>query len=170
MAGEVPLDAPWKAPRAREWDGQTFETWKLANMPHRGGRGCCSPRREAVFAAEPRDVSLLHVLFYIHSAGGVDELVGTAGGAQESRFVGGSQLVSPPRREGARIAGGAERPGAADRPARPARGGGLADGVHVTARYVRGHGAAGAGRPDRLSTRRFPGGATSSRSGCRWAR
>ncbi|HEX2085171.1 MAG TPA: FAD-dependent oxidoreductase, partial [Solirubrobacteraceae bacterium] len=40
------------------------------------------------------DVSLLHVLFYVHSAGSWDDLIGTEGGAQEARFVGGSQLLS----------------------------------------------------------------------------
>ena len=94
MAGEVPLAAPWKAPRAREWDGQTLETWKLANMTTEEGRLLLDLGVEAVFAGEPRDVSLLHVLFYIHSAGSFDNLINTAGGAQESRFVGGSQLVS----------------------------------------------------------------------------
>ncbi len=94
MAGEVPLAAPWKAPRAREWDGQTLETWKLANMTTEEGRVLLDLGVEAVFAGEPRDVSLLHVLFYIHSAGSFDNLINTAGGAQESRFVGGSQLVS----------------------------------------------------------------------------
>jgi monoamine oxidase len=48
----------------------------------------------SVFGTEPEDVSLLHVLFYVHSAGGFDSLVDTAGGAQDSRFVGGSQLVA----------------------------------------------------------------------------
>jgi monoamine oxidase len=94
MAEEVPLDAPWKAPKAREWDGQTLETWKLANMTTDEGRLLLDLGIEAVFAGEPRDVSLLHVLFYIHSAGSFDNLINTAGGAQETRFVGGSQLVS----------------------------------------------------------------------------
>jgi monoamine oxidase len=49
---------------------------------------------EAVFAAQPEDLSLLHVLFYIHSAGGFDRLVDTEGGAQQDRLVGGSQLVA----------------------------------------------------------------------------
>ncbi len=94
MAGEVPLDAPWKAPKAREWDSQTLETWKLTNMKTDEGKLLLDLGVEAVFAGEPRDVSLLHVLFYIHSAGSFDNLINTAGGAQETRFVGGSQLVS----------------------------------------------------------------------------
>jgi monoamine oxidase len=94
MALEVPLGAPWTAAKAREWDGQTLETWKLANMTTDEGRTLLDLGIEAVFAGEPRDVSLLHVLFYIHSAGSFENLINVEGGAQESRFVGGSQLVS----------------------------------------------------------------------------
>ncbi len=48
---------------------------------------------EAVFACEPGDVSLLHVLFYAHSAGSFQMAIDTGGGAQQDRFVGGSQLL-----------------------------------------------------------------------------
>jgi monoamine oxidase len=48
---------------------------------------------EAVWAAQPEDMSLLHVLFYIHSAGSLNMLFETEGGAQQDRFLGGSQLV-----------------------------------------------------------------------------
>lgn len=94
MAATVPTDAPWSAPNAAEWDGQTMETWKLANVQHSGARFLIDLGIEAVWACEPRDVSLLHVLFYIASAGSFEALINTAGGAQESRFVGGSQQVS----------------------------------------------------------------------------
>jgi monoamine oxidase len=100
MANSVPREAPWDAAQAAEWDGQTFETWKLANTHTDSGRFLLDLGIEAVWAAEPRDVSLLHVLFYIASAGNestpgtFERLINTAGGAQESRFVGGSQLVS----------------------------------------------------------------------------
>lgn len=100
MAKTVPLEAPWTAPSAADWDGQTFETFKRAQGLTRGGNSLLDLGIEAVFACEPRDVSLLHVLFYTHSAGNetmpgtFDRLITTGGGAQDSRFVGGSQLVS----------------------------------------------------------------------------
>jgi len=100
MAREIPLDAPWTAPRAAEYDGQTFETWKLDNTTTEEGRALLDLGIQAVWACEPRDISLLHVLFYIHAAGDernpgtFDRLINVAGGAQESRFVGGSQLLS----------------------------------------------------------------------------
>jgi monoamine oxidase len=49
---------------------------------------------EAVWAAQPEDLSLLHVLFYIHSAGSLELLFETEGGAQQERFRGGSQLIA----------------------------------------------------------------------------
>ncbi|HEX8086263.1 MAG TPA: FAD-dependent oxidoreductase [Solirubrobacteraceae bacterium] len=100
MAAEVPRDRPWAAPRAREWDSQTFETWKQANTTNDSGRFLLDLAIEAVWAAEPRDVSLLHVLMYIACAGNestpgtINRLINTAGGAQERRFAGGSQLIS----------------------------------------------------------------------------
>src|SRR4029077_7532254 len=39
------------------------------------------------------ETSFLHWLFYVRSAGGILPLITTGGGAQDSRFVGGSQLV-----------------------------------------------------------------------------
>ncbi|MEJ7893329.1 MAG: FAD-dependent oxidoreductase [Solirubrobacteraceae bacterium] len=115
MAAEVPRDAPWTAARAGEYDGQTFETWKRANVQSEGGRFLLDLGVEAVFAAEPRDLSLLHLLFYVNSAGNestpgtFDRLIATAGGAQESRFTGGSQLIARglARRLGKRVITGA---------------------------------------------------------------
>ena len=46
-----------------------------------------------MWAAEPEDLSLLHLLFYVHSAGSLEMLFDAEGGAQQDRFVGGSQLV-----------------------------------------------------------------------------
>lgn len=100
MAATVPVDAPWTAGRAAEWDGQTFETWLQQNTTTPGGRFLLELGFASVFSAEPRDVSLLFSLFYMAAAGDeqhvgtFDRLINTAGGAQESRFVGGSQRIS----------------------------------------------------------------------------
>ena len=70
-------------PHAAEWDSQTFETWKLANVQTQEARDLVDLAFSSVFAAEPRDVSLLFTLFYIATAGGFDNLINAAGGAQE---------------------------------------------------------------------------------------
>jgi monoamine oxidase len=94
MARRVPLDAPWEAPRARRLDGQTLASWLRRNVRTKGGRSLLELGIEAVWAAQPEEMSLLHVLFYIHSAGSLERLFDTEGGAQQDRFVGGSQRVA----------------------------------------------------------------------------
>ncbi|HUY76664.1 MAG TPA: FAD-dependent oxidoreductase, partial [Ktedonobacterales bacterium] len=94
LANAVPLDAPWQAPDAADWDAQTLETWLRANVASPGARALLTLGAQAIFSAEPRDLSLLHALFYIHSAGGLMDLLGVTGGAQERRFVGGAQQVA----------------------------------------------------------------------------
>jgi len=94
MASRVPLEAPWEAPKARLWDSQTFATWIRRNLRTAGGRTLFELITEAVWAAEPADVSLLHVLFYSRSGSGFGSLIGTEGGAQQDRFHGGSQRIA----------------------------------------------------------------------------
>ena len=90
----MPTDEPWTAVRAEQWDGQTFGTWARRNTISRGARALLALGAEAVFAAEPGDLSLLHVLYYTHSAGSFQSLIATTGGAQQDRFVGGSALIA----------------------------------------------------------------------------
>jgi monoamine oxidase len=94
MAKRVPLEAPWQAPKARLWDGQTFATWVRRNTRTAGARSLFELVTEAVWAAEPADVSLLHVLFYTRSGSGFNSLIGTDGGAQQDRFEDGSQRLA----------------------------------------------------------------------------
>ncbi len=94
MANEVPLDAPWEAAKAEEWDTHTVATWMETNVSSPEVRKLLGLAIQSVFSAEPRDISLLHVLFYIHSAGSLKQLISVTGGAQESRFHGGAQRIS----------------------------------------------------------------------------
>ncbi|NUP41454.1 MAG: FAD-dependent oxidoreductase [Streptomyces sp.] len=99
MAKQIPLDAPWTAPKADEWDKQTFESWLNANAIVPSAKFLLDVACTSIFSAQPRELSLLFVLFYIAAAGNesntgtLERLTDTAGGAQESRFVGGSQQV-----------------------------------------------------------------------------
>lgn len=94
MARAVPLDAPWTAARAQRWDGETFGSWLRRNVRTAGARAFCTLVCEAVWAVSPADVSLLHFLFYVHSAGGLDRLVSTDDGAQKWRVRGGTQGIA----------------------------------------------------------------------------
>ena len=93
LAKRIDVEAPWCTPDARRLDSQTAWSWMRRNVYTPGGRELMQLGIEAVWAAEPADLSLLHVLFYIASAGKYELLLDTDGGAQQERFVGGSQLV-----------------------------------------------------------------------------
>jgi monoamine oxidase len=108
LARRVPQEAPWRAPGAGRLDTLTFASWARRNTRTRLARMAVSLFTEGVLACEPGEVSLLHVLFYLHSAGGFRQLTEVAGAAQQDRFVGGSQVVS--QRLAARL-GGAVRLG-----------------------------------------------------------
>jgi monoamine oxidase len=89
----VPLDSPWLAPDAGVLDGMSVDGWLC-------GQGFGSVTRLAfdritwsTLGALAKDVSLLYFLFYIHSAGGIDQRAGVSGAAQDSRIVGGPQQI-----------------------------------------------------------------------------
>jgi monoamine oxidase len=94
MAARVPREAPWTAPRAQQWDSQTAWSWMRRNMATSAGRSMMELAVKAVWAAMPADVSFLHLLFYISSAGTLELLLDTEGGAQQDRFVEGAQNLA----------------------------------------------------------------------------
>ncbi len=91
---EVPLDRPWAAPDAAALDGQTLATWLDTHLEAPAARSILDVAVKAIFGTEPAELSLLFTLFYCHAGGGLTNLVRTTGGAQERRFVGGSQQLA----------------------------------------------------------------------------
>jgi monoamine oxidase len=94
LARSVPLDEPWTARNADRLDAQTFATWVRRNTQTASARFFWQVYANAVFAAEPQDMSLLHALFYTHSGNGTNSLIGVANAAQQDRVVGGTQLIA----------------------------------------------------------------------------
>jgi monoamine oxidase len=99
MSTKVPVNAPWNAASADDWDQQTLESWVRANSANPQFRKLVSAATRPIFGAEPRELSLLFVLFYIaasgneQNAGTFERNFNTRGGAQMWRFIGGSQLL-----------------------------------------------------------------------------
>jgi monoamine oxidase len=90
LASEVPIDAPWSAPHAREWDNQTVADWLAKNTRDNETK----QNFEVNLATElgsPSQISLLYYLFFIRSGGGIKALDIDA---QERRFKGGPQSLS----------------------------------------------------------------------------
>jgi monoamine oxidase len=101
LAKTFPVATPWTAPNAARYDAETLESWVRANSLNDNGIiAILRPFTEALIGAEPGDLSFLHVLAYVAGAGDethpgtFERLFNVRGGAQQSRIVGGSQLIS----------------------------------------------------------------------------
>jgi monoamine oxidase len=100
MSTAVPVDAPWNAAQADEWDSQTLDTWLREHTASPQTRKVASGAFNALFGAEAREVSLLYALWYVACAGDeqnpgtFERLIDVQGGAQERRFVNGAQSLS----------------------------------------------------------------------------
>lgn len=84
---------PWAAGDARLLDGQTYASWLREHVPSAQARDALAYIALSVFSVEAHDLSLLHFLFYVSAAGGVDNLINTRGGAQDLRFAQGAQQL-----------------------------------------------------------------------------
>jgi monoamine oxidase len=99
MSTEVPVDAPWEAASAGEWDRQTLEAWIRENSTSERFRRLVPVATRPIFGAEPRELSLLFTLFYIAASGDernpgtFERNFNTRDGAQMFRFEGGSQIL-----------------------------------------------------------------------------
>ncbi len=99
-AAEIDVAAPWAHPRAREWDSMTLSQWIRGNAINGAGvENLIACWTQPGFGADPAELSFLFTLWYVACSG--DEThkgtfsrnSDTANGAQERRFVGGSQRV-----------------------------------------------------------------------------
>ncbi len=95
----VPVDAPWQAANAFELDQQTLETYLRENSTSERFREVARLACRPIFGAEPKELSLLFVLFYI-AASGDERNVGTfernfntRNGAQQWRVRGTSSKI-----------------------------------------------------------------------------
>ncbi|MFC6044443.1 flavin monoamine oxidase family protein [Nocardioides hankookensis] len=100
MASTIDVSAPWSHPSAAEWDAMSLGEFIRRNAVNADGIGnLIKSWTQPGFGADPDELSLLFTLWYVACSGN-ETNVGTfsrnsdtANGAQESRFVGGSQLV-----------------------------------------------------------------------------
>jgi monoamine oxidase len=100
-AAEIDVAAPWSHPRAREWDAMTLSQWVKANavVNPAGIEKLIACWTQPGFGADPDELSFLFTLWYVacsgdeNNKGTFSRNSDTANGAQERRFVGGSQRV-----------------------------------------------------------------------------
>ncbi|HEU4427407.1 MAG TPA: flavin monoamine oxidase family protein [Myxococcota bacterium] len=96
MARAVPLDAPWQAPRAAKWDAISAGAWlaRRTNVATDLARQLLSSVIRGLLTCEPSEVSLLHALYLMRSAGGLAKLIAVTGGYQELLVTGGAQSIA----------------------------------------------------------------------------
>ncbi|HEY2388850.1 MAG TPA: FAD-dependent oxidoreductase [Candidatus Binatia bacterium] len=93
LARQVPLEAPWDAPRAERWDARTVRAWIDRNTLPGVGRRLLTQVLHDIFTSDLSEVSLLHALYLIHSHQNLNHLTTIEGGAQQDRLVGGTGAV-----------------------------------------------------------------------------
>lgn len=91
MAKSVPLDEPWSAPRAGQWDDVTLRRWlDQHRIWSTVGNDLFEMAVRGLFAAEDmHDVSFLHLLYLVAAHGTIESLFSIEGGAQENLVEGG---------------------------------------------------------------------------------
>ncbi len=99
MAAQLDVAAPWSHPKAKLWDSMTLGDWLRKNTLNKDVIDLLQCWTEPGFGADVDELSFLFVLWYVACSGNethkgtFERNSDTANGAQDSRFVGGSQLV-----------------------------------------------------------------------------
>ncbi len=96
----VPAEAPWTAPRAREWDGMTLESWIVQNIRTEAAREFARLVPRGAWAAEARQVSYLWFLDALRSGTGLNYLMAVKGGGLDAKFKGGMHQIARRMAEG----------------------------------------------------------------------
>jgi len=95
MARSVSLDEPWKSKRARSWDSRSVGAWIDAQVPTSTAKQLLGAAVRGLLTAEPSEISLLHFLYLVRSAGGgLNALLAVEGGYQQDRLTGGAQSMA----------------------------------------------------------------------------
>ncbi|MFF7456304.1 flavin monoamine oxidase family protein [Kitasatospora sp. NPDC008115] len=93
LTAAVRPDAPWLTPDASRLDTLTAAEWAERSLTHPDARLFFPLFLGEMMAADPADVSVLHMAFYLRSGGGLRYLNAFEGGAQQDRVAGGAHLL-----------------------------------------------------------------------------
>lgn len=90
----VPADAPWTAPKAREWDAITLESWILSHLRTAGARAFARIVPHGAWAADAAQVSYLWFLDALRQCEGLGYLMAVEGGMLDAKFKGGMHQIA----------------------------------------------------------------------------
>ena len=95
MAKKVPLDAPWEAKRAAEWDSRSVAWWlERSGIRTDIARNLFEMAVRGLFTGDLSDVSFLHLLFLVRAHGSINTLFSIENGAQENMVEGGMGSIA----------------------------------------------------------------------------
>ncbi|CZT14955.1 related to monoamine oxidase [Ramularia collo-cygni] len=99
-ASAIDVNHPWSHPNASAWDSINFATWMEQQNLTTTLCALFDISIPAIFSLESTELSLFYALSYVAAAGNATlpgsflRLISVAGGAQESRIVGGTGLLA----------------------------------------------------------------------------
>lgn len=94
LSAQVPVESPWAAPRAQDWDRLTLDEWIRLETKNPVVRSMMEMVCRGLFSAEPYELSLLFFLFCLRSGNGLEELWGMKAGAQALHVPGGMHRLA----------------------------------------------------------------------------
>ncbi|MFI9359476.1 flavin monoamine oxidase family protein [Kitasatospora sp. NPDC053057] len=94
LSAAVDVQRPWETPDADRLDHLTAEQWAQQRLRHPDARTFFRLFVGETLAADPADLSALHLGFYLKAGGGLRYLNAFEGGAQQWRVEGGSHRIS----------------------------------------------------------------------------
>ncbi|MER7952111.1 flavin monoamine oxidase family protein [Streptomyces sp. NPDC096079] len=94
LVATIDVNAAWETPGADRLDALSFGEWLDRKKALPGTRALMTVISKVQWGCTPGDVSLLHALRYIRSAGGLDHMLDVEGGQQQDRFVETTQEIA----------------------------------------------------------------------------
>jgi len=95
MSKKVPVDAPWSAKRAAEWDARTVASYvEHSGIRTKIGRDLFEMAVRGLFTGDLNDTSFLHMLFLVRAHGSLNNLFSIEKGSQENMVDGGAGSIA----------------------------------------------------------------------------
>lgn len=89
----LPMGQPWLASKAKQWDGETLESWVNKNVYTDGAKDFIRTVSNALFCCNASQLSYLFFLEYLRQGHGIEVLLGTKGCAQQDKFLGSAWQI-----------------------------------------------------------------------------
>ncbi len=94
LSRRIDPEAPWEGDEAARLDATSVAEWVERTMFTRTAKRLMRVTTRTAWGAEPEELSMLYMAFYLRSAGSFELLTDVEGGAQQDRLVGGSQEIA----------------------------------------------------------------------------